>query len=93
MLIGICEIEIYIYDSASLKSKRSTLKSLIERLKSRFNISIAEVGAYDIWDKGLIGFAIVGNDTRYINKNIDKILDFIDRDYRIEIINSKIEII
>ena len=43
MIIGACRIKVHIFESNSLKDKRHVIKSLIERLKSRYNISIAEI--------------------------------------------------
>lgn len=93
MLVGICEIELLIYESYSLKEKRSTVKSIINRLKHKYNISIAEVDLLDQLNRSGIGFAIVSNDKRYIEEVISKVINFIDNDSRIEILNENYEII
>ena len=66
----------------SLKGKRSIVKSLIGRLKSRFNISISEVDHQDSKNGAVIGIAIVSNDSRFIDKQFDTILDFMRNDGR-----------
>jgi uncharacterized protein YlxP (DUF503 family) len=66
----------------SLKEKRSIVKSLIGRLKSRFNISIAEVGHQDSKSIAVIGIAVVSNEARFIEKQFDSILDFMRNDGR-----------
>ena len=66
----------------SLKEKRSIVKSLIGRLKSRFNISIAEVDHNDNKTSAVIAMAIVSNETRFINQQLDKIADFMHADGR-----------
>ncbi len=93
MIIGTCMVEITIYDANSLKDKRQVLKSLIGKLKSRFNISVAEVGLNDKWRHGMIGFACVTNDTVHANKMISNVLNFIEGDTRVEIIDTEIEIL
>ena len=93
MIIGSCLVEIIVYDANSLKDKRQVMKSIIGKLKSKFNISIAEVGLNDKWRHGLIGFVCVTNDTVYANKMISNVLKFIEADMRIEVINSEIEIL
>ena len=93
MLVGICEIELLIYESYSLKEKRSTVKSIINRLKHKYNISIAEVDLLDQLNRSGIGFAIVSNDKRYIEEVISKVINFIDNDSRVEILNENYEII
>ena len=66
----------------SLKGKRSIVKSVIGRLKSRFNISISEVDHQDSKNIAVIGIAIVSNDARFIEKQFDSILDFMRNDGR-----------
>jgi uncharacterized protein YlxP (DUF503 family) len=74
--------QLYLHGVTSLKDKRKIVKSLIERLKSRFNISISEVGHNDIKTSALIAIAVVSNDTQFVNKQLDKILDFMRNDGR-----------
>lgn len=93
MIIGSCMVEIIIYDANSLKDKRRVLKSIMEKLKSRFNISVAEVGLNDKWQRSMIGFACVTNDSVHSNKMISNVLNFIEVETRVEIINSEIEIL
>ena len=57
-----------IYESNSLKDKRHIIKSIIGRIQSRFNVSIAEVGLNDSWKTSIIGFACVTNDTSHANQ-------------------------
>lgn len=66
----------------SLKEKRSVVKSLIGRLKSRFNVSVAEVDHQDNKSSAVIGVAIVSNDSRYINQQFDTIISFMQKDGR-----------
>ena len=66
----------------SLKGKRSIVKSLIGRLKSRFNISISEVDHQDSKTIAVLGIAIVGNESQFIDKQFDSILDFMRKDGR-----------
>ncbi len=80
-------ISITIYDALSLKDKRMVLKSLIERLKSRFNISCCEAADNDKWQVSEIGISFVSNDSKYNEKITEKIINFIDNDDRVEITN------
>jgi len=93
MVIGAGIIDVYIFDSRSLKTKRGILQRIIKRTRNRFNVSIAEVGENDSWKKGRIGFSVVGNDRGYINSKIDKILNFIDSLKLAGVLSSKIEIV
>lgn len=93
MIIGICICEIFIFNANSLKSKRSVVKSIIEKSKNRFNISIAEVGENDKWQKSIIAFSTISNDKKIIEETIDKVISFFDSYSEIEIINIKKEIL
>ncbi len=93
MVIGVCKMTILLHGNQSLKGKRKVLKSIIGRVKSRFNLSIAEVGANDMWQRAEIGFAAIGNDRPYINSVIDKALDFVESLEMGEVTDTSIELI
>jgi uncharacterized protein YlxP (DUF503 family) len=93
MIVGTCMLKLNIYESDSLKDKRHIIKSIIGRLQSRFNISIAEVDLNDSWQSSIIGFACVTNDTIHANQVISNVIKFIDNDNRVEIVDSTIEIL
>jgi len=93
MVIGICHLDLLIRGNNSLKEKRRILKRIIERVKNKFNVSVAEVGNHDLWQSSQIGFCMVGNDKRFINSSLDKVVRFIEEINSAEIITSEIEII
>lgn len=93
MVVGICRLDLLIIENNSLKGKRRILKRIIERVKNKFNVSIAEVGNHVLWQSSQIGFCMVGNDKRFINSALDKIIYFIEEINIAEITKSDIEII
>ena len=93
MIIGRCLIRLRLFSPNSLKEKRRILKSLIERLKSRYNISIAEVGENDSWQIAEIGIAVVANKAVFADEVINKIVHFIDNFDSVEISDIDIEMI
>jgi uncharacterized protein len=93
MVIGAMIIEFHIHDNQSLKGKRKIVKSMIGKVKSRFNVSIAEVGSNDLWQKIELGVSAVGNDRRFIDSSLASVLGFLDSLYLAEITDSKTEII
>lgn len=93
MIIGVCSIKIRIFEASSLKEKRQVIKSLMGRLKSRFNISIAEIGLNDTWKTSQIAFTLVTNNSKHANEIISKVIYFIEGDNRIEILEQNIEIL
>jgi uncharacterized protein YlxP (DUF503 family) len=82
MIVGVMTAHLFLHGITSLKEKRSIVKSLIGRLKSRFNISIAEVDHQDNKNGAVIGISIVSNDNRFIDQQFDSILDFMRNDGR-----------
>jgi len=82
-----------IHDNSSLKGKRQALKRVIDRVKQKFNVSIAEVGENDKWQRAQVGFCVVGNDKRYVNSSLDKIANFINDLRVVDLLNSEIEIL
>jgi uncharacterized protein len=93
MVIGVAELELRIPHMSSLKGKRSVVNKIIERARSRFNVSVAEVGKQDVHSRAVIGFAVAGSDHQYVNGALDKLLDFVGGFTAAEVISEKIEII
>ena len=77
MHVGVLSLELFMASPNSLKAKRSILKSLIDRIRSKFNVSVAEVGDLDKWQKSVCGISIVGNDKIFLDTVLQKIVSFI----------------
>jgi hypothetical protein len=82
MIVGLLKAQLHLHGVGSLKEKRSIVKSVIGRLKSRFNISSAEVDHHDNKASSVIGVAIVSNDAAFIDRQFDAIVGFMERDGR-----------
>jgi hypothetical protein len=82
MLIGVMTTQLHMHGIASLKDKRSIVKSVIGRLRSRFNVSISEVDHQDTKTMAVLGIAVVSNDARFIDQQLDAILTFMRNDGR-----------
>jgi len=93
MVVGICRISLIIHDNHSLKGKRQVLKSIVEKVKNRFNVSIAEVGDNELWQRAELGVSAVGNDRAFINSVLDKVMNFIENLHLAEIVDHNIELI
>ncbi|MBC7189078.1 DUF503 domain-containing protein [Candidatus Aerophobetes bacterium] len=93
MVIGSLEVDIHLFSCSSLKDKRRVIKSLISRLRNRFNISIAEVGDYSLWQRAKLGIAFLSTDTGYSNRVLDKIIEFLNKEKDFCVIDFRKEII
>lgn len=92
MVVGSLKIEFRLTDNRSLKGKRKVVRSMVDKVKSRFNASIAEVGSNDKWQKIELGISAVGNDRRHIDSSLNHILSFLESLYLAEIVNTEMEI-
>ncbi|MDT7880405.1 MAG: DUF503 domain-containing protein [Candidatus Hydrothermia bacterium] len=90
MIIGVLEIEIFIPYSTSIKEKRYIVKSIKDKVKSKYNVSIAELDYHDAWQRSKIGFACLSNSVSYINSYLMDLLKFLQEDKRFEITIYKI---
>jgi uncharacterized protein YlxP (DUF503 family) len=68
MHIVFIKLELKISFSHSLKDKRRHIKSLKDRISSKFNASVAEIDALDNWQRDIIGICIISNDRSYLDK-------------------------
>jgi len=71
--ISLLTIELMIPWARSLKDKRSAVRGLKDRLRARFNASVAEVGYQDKWQRAVIAVCIIGSDKRQLESNMSKI--------------------
>jgi uncharacterized protein len=92
MVAAIARITLFIPDNNSLKGKRKVVKSLIEKVRHRFEASVAEVEDQDLWQKATIGVALVGNDARLLTSRLDQINSFIENQHLAEIVDSHVEL-
>jgi uncharacterized protein YlxP (DUF503 family) len=82
MVVGVLTAQLNLQGVKSLKEKRSIVKSVIGRLKSRFNISISETDHQDSKTSAVIGIAIVSNDSAFIDSKFESIVGFMQKDGR-----------
>ena len=96
MHIGICAIQLRMPETDTLKGKRRLLRSLVARVRSRFNVSIAEVDDNDRWRLLTLGVSCVSNDPRHANEVLSRVVAYVQdtrgdaelMDYSLEIIQD-----
>ena len=89
--IAVLLVNIYIPSAQSLKDKRMVLKSLKDRVRGKFNVSIAELDREDKWQMATCGMTMIGNDQRYLDSCLQNILSYIDSMDGFEISDHQIE--
>ncbi len=85
MIIGTCMITLRIPWASSLKDKRMVVKSLTDKMKYKFNISVAEVEEQDNHRVAVIGFACVTNQNSHADSIIENVISFVENNTEAEI--------
>lgn len=93
MKIGCCQLRFFLHGNNSLKGKRKVVSSMKDRVRSRFNVSVAEVGDNDQWQSIQLGVAAVGPDPAYIYGLIQQVIRFLDSLQLAELTDSQFELI
>lgn len=79
--IGFCEIELYLPGVLSLKQKRGILKSMLNKMRNKFNVANAEVGNNDSWQSATIAITTVSNSATRLNQTIQNVMKWIESNY------------
>jgi uncharacterized protein YlxP (DUF503 family) len=77
MVVGVLSWQLSLPGCGSLKEKRSVIRSLKERLKHRFNVSVAETAHQDTWTRAELTVALVSPDRSFATTALDKIDRFV----------------
>ena len=93
MIIGTCVVYLTADWVFSLKEKRMVVKSIVEKVRHKFNVSVAEVDNQDIHNSIVIGFACVTNEVSHANSIIDNVINFIEKNTDARIDDTVIEIL
>jgi uncharacterized protein YlxP (DUF503 family) len=91
--VAVGTVEIHLPDIGSLKGKRHALKGLKEKLRHRFELSVAEVDHQDLWQRATLALAYVSGNSRHANEVISKAVDFIEDNLDGYITNVEVEIL
>ncbi len=92
MVVGTCIISLHIPESGSLKSKRWVLRRIKDRVRNKFNVSIAEIDDFDLWQRATLGVAVVSKDGRFANQVISKVIDFVESDGNAHVIDIQTDL-
>ncbi len=93
MVIGLLTLDLHLPYSHSLKEKRQVVKSLKDRLRHGFNVSVAEVDAHELWQTAVLAAACVGTDRAYVNGVLDQLLRAVEREHDLELVRSELEFV
>ncbi len=81
MILGVLRVELYLHGCGSLKSKRKEIRSIKDRLRRSFNVSVSEVDNQDLWNRGSIGVVVAGSDAAYVQETLDRVREFLEKNW------------
>lgn len=86
-------VELHLPDVASLKGKRHVLKGLKEKVRARYEVSVAEVDHQDVWQRATLAIAYVSADARHASQVVSKAMDFIEDTVEGRVIETFVEVL
>jgi uncharacterized protein YlxP (DUF503 family) len=93
MVVGVLRMELFLCSGPnSLKEKRHVIKKLKDRIKSKFDVSIAEVEEQDLWQKAVLGVAIVSGNKILVESLLHKVISSVEGEPAVELVNVNTEI-
>ena len=94
MNAGFCKIKLHLPENQSLKGKRRIVKSIISRLRSQYNVSVAEVDDHDLWQMATLGIACISNQDQHVDDILSKVVKFIVQNYpELQVVDHEVEIL
>src|SRR2546428_1613937 len=90
MIIGVSQITLHLPDSQSLKDKRQIIKSVMARIRNRFEVAIAEVEEQNLWQIAVLGVSCVSNSRQHAEEILGQVRRYIE-ETRPDIIVSNVE--
>jgi uncharacterized protein YlxP (DUF503 family) len=78
MHVGVARVTLHLAENSSLKGKRMVVKSVVQRVRNRFNVAVAEIDTQDAWEVITLGIVCVSEDPRHANEMLSKVIAFIE---------------
>jgi uncharacterized protein len=93
MTLAIARVTLFIGGSHSLKEKRMVIRRIKDLVRAKFNVSIAEVAEHDVWQRAVLGIALVGNEPKFSDSALDEVLKFVRTNlHAAEVVNEEREV-
>jgi uncharacterized protein YlxP (DUF503 family) len=92
MNVGVCKLTLRLPENQDLKGKRRVVKSLCDRIRFKFNVTIAEVDNNDKWQVATLGIACVSNSNRQVAQALDQVISYIEESrVDVEMVECEVE--
>ena len=78
MVVGVLRLTLFLPENHSLKGKRQVLRAIKDRVRNKFNVSIAESDQHDVWQRAELGICQVGSDRPVVDAALREVVNFIE---------------
>jgi uncharacterized protein len=93
MVVGAARVVLHVHGSQSLKEKRGVVRSIVQRVRNRFNVSIAEVGGQDTWQRAELLVAVASHARGPARATLERVVEFIEGLHLAEVVAQELEIL
>ena len=93
MIVGACVVELHVEGCQSLKAKRGVVRSVVRRVRNRFNLAVSEIGGQDTWQYAVLGLAAAGADATSVRSVLERAQDFIEDLHLAQVLSADIEVV
>lgn len=87
MHAAVMRFELRSPESHSLKAKRAAIKPIVEGLRVRFRVSVAETGHQDLWQRAELGVAVVAESHRHLEAMLESVRRFVEAARDLEVLD------
>lgn len=91
MTVGIARVTLFLGEVHSLKEKRMVLRRVKDRAQQKFNLCIAEVADNDLWQRAVLGLAVIGSGRRFVESSLDEVVRFIRAEAEVTDVEREIQ--
>jgi uncharacterized protein YlxP (DUF503 family) len=93
LVLGVCQLVFRLPENFSLKGKRSQVKSLLDRIRHRFNAAAAEVANLDNHHQATLAMVVVSNDSSHVNRMVDQIVSYAESNTEMPLVDRNTQIL
>ncbi len=93
MVVGAALVDLHVHGSQSLKQKRGVVRSIAGRLRNRFNVSVAEVGGQDTWQRAVLGLTVAGTEEGAVRRRLHRMLEAVEEMHLAEVTGFDVEVL
>jgi hypothetical protein len=92
MVVGVCQVELHIPGSSSLKAKRQVLRSLKDKLRRRLNVAVSETDHQDLWQRARLSIVTVSTEAAVVHSVLSHAQNIVAAEGRVDLIDIEVDL-